>query len=153
MAVLKASRQAQYPLVAEFVFNFNDTATDSVANTSKTFGSVYTDNIVFNCIPLPVGAVILGGDLLVETQGVGPTAYTAAVGTPASPSAFLAASSLLAAVDTRYPLVSGESQSLAVGDEVTLTIASTVANATAGKFHLRVMYTITGRGNEVAASI
>ena len=72
MAVLKASRTAQFPLVAEFVFNFNDTAVDSVSGTSKTFGSVFTDAIVFDCIPMPVGAVITGGELIVVTAGVGP---------------------------------------------------------------------------------
>ncbi len=153
MALLKPSRSAQYQLVAEFVFNFNDTAVDSVALTTKTFGSNFNDNIVLDCIPLPIGAVLIGGDLLIETAGVGPTAYTASLGVSGNASNLLAASSLLAAVDTRYPLVLAESSPLVAGEFVRLTIASTVANATAGKFHIRVMYTITGRGNEVVASL
>ena len=38
-----------------------------------------------------------GGDLIVEEQGVGPTVYTAAVGTSGSASAFLAATTLVIA--------------------------------------------------------
>ena len=44
------------------------------------------------------------------------------------------------------PLVANAGQTLRA------TIAYTVANATAGKVRLRVMYTTDGKGNEVQAS-
>lgn len=149
MATLKKTRGAQYPLVAEFVFNFDDTAVDSVSGASKTFGAVFADDIVFDCIPLPVGAQVIGGDLIVETQGVGPTAYTAKVGVSGADACFLAASDLLAAANTRYALLLTSEEAGNTGKDVRLTISSTVANATAGKARLRVMYTIDGRVNEV----
>ena len=152
MTVLKKTRGAQYPLVAEFVFNFNDTALDSVTGASKTFGSVYTDAIIFDAIPLPVGAQVIGGDLFVETQGVGPTAYTAKLGVSGADAIFLAASDLLAAANTRYALLLTSEEGAVDGKDLRLTIASTVANATAGKFRVRVMYTIQGRANEVAST-
>jgi hypothetical protein len=146
MAKKIASRTAQYPLHADFFFNFDDTALDSVSGGLKTFGAVFGDQIVFDAIPLPQGAVIFGGALIVATAGVGPTAYTAALGTAASPAGILAATSLLAA---GYTEVTGKGLISNDGSNVRLTIASTVANATAGKFRVRIHYTIDNRTNEV----
>ena len=149
MALLRKTRGAQYPLVAEFVFAFNDTMAD-VNGVMKTFGSVFGDAGTFEVIPLPVGAVISGGELIVETQGVGPTAYTVSVGTVDSATSLLGATSLLAAASSRTALLLTSSLAGISGKDVRIAIASTVANATAGKFRLRVQYTIDNRHNEVA---
>ena len=145
MALKNATRGAQPVMSAEFDFSFNDTMKD-VAGVAKTFGAVYTDAGVFEVINLPAGAVVIGGDLIVEDAGVGPTAYTAAVGTSGSAAAFLAATSLLAAA--RTPLT-GLGLAAVDGKNVQLTIASSVADATAGKFRLRLEYVIDGRVCEV----
>ncbi|PTT42796.1 hypothetical protein DBR23_02625 [Acidovorax sp. HMWF018] len=147
MALKQATRGAQPVMSAEFDFSFNDTMKD-VNGVTKTFGSVYTDAGVFEVINLPLGAVVIGGDLIVEEQGVGPTAYTAAVGTSGSASAFLAATTLLSAAGTRVALT-GLGLAATDGKNVRVTIASTVANATAGKFRLRLEYVIDGRVTEV----
>lgn len=147
MALKQATRGAQPVMSAEFDFSFNDTMKD-VNGVTKTFGSVYTDAGVFEVINLPLGAVVIGGDLIVEEQGVGPTAYTAAVGTSGSASAFLAATTLLSAAGTRVALT-GLGLAATDGKNVRVTIASTVANATAGKFRLRLEYVIDGRITEV----
>lgn len=147
MALKQATRGAQPVMSAEFDFSFNDTMKD-VNGVTKTFGSVYTDAGVFEVINLPLGAVVIGGDLIVEEQGVGPTAYTAAVGTSGSASAFLAATTLLSAAGTRVALT-GLGLAATDGKNVRITIASTVANATAGKFRLRLEYVIDGRITEV----
>ena len=147
MALLTKTRTTQYPLFAEFVFNFDDTMVDT-GGVTKTFGSVYTDAGTFEVIPLPVGAVITGGELIVETQGVGPTVYTASVGNSSSATAYLAATSLLSSAGTRTALT-GLGLGSVDGKNVRITIASTVANATAGKVRVRVQYTIDGRANEV----
>lgn len=144
MAKLIATRTSQDVLVAEFIFNYNDTAKDSVSGVEKTFGSVFTDNIVFDAINIPVGAQILGGDMVVETAGAGPTAYTVAIGTAASASAYLAATSILAAGRTALLLTAPLSSN--DGSNIRVTVASTVANATAGKVRIAVMYKIDGRG-------
>lgn len=145
MARITATRAAQPVQSAEFVFNFNDTALDSVSGVAKTFGSVFTDAIVFDAIPLPVGAVVVGGDLTVETAGVGPTAYTVAVGSAASAAGLLAATSLLAAGRTA---LTGLGVAHIAGANLRLTIASSVANATAGKFRVRVEFVIENRACE-----
>lgn len=146
MAKLNTTRGAQRVMSAEFAFSFNDTMAD-VNGVAKTFGSVYTDAGTFTAIRLPVGAVIVGGELIVETAGVGPTAYTASVGTAASATNLLTATTLLStgrtALALTTPLACND------GSDVRVAIASTVANATAGKFRVRVNYTIDGKVDDV----
>jgi hypothetical protein len=156
MAKLVGARGCGYVKSAEFIWNFNDTATDSVSNTTKTFGSVYTDAIVFDCINLPVGCQFLGGGLVVETQGAGPTAFTVALGTSAAPAQYLAATSLLTASGTRtdLPLLLSLLGGLGSnnGQNLRMTIASTVANATAGRFRINVTYKLDGQVMEATPS-
>lgn len=144
MAKLRKNRTLQYPLQAEFTFNFNDTATDAVAAVDKSFGSTFTDNIVFDAIALPPNAVVIGGDVTVETAYVGPTAATVAIGDSGNAARYLAATSMLAAGRTALVPTGYRGN----GEDLRLTLNTTVANATAGKVSVRVLYTITGRANE-----
>ena len=147
MALKQATRGAQPVMSAEFDFSFNDTMKD-VAGVTKTFGAAFADAGVFDAINLPLGAVVVGGELIVEAAGVGPTVYTVAVGHSAAAAAFLAATDLKAAAGTRVALT-GLGLQANDGKNVRVTIASTVANASAGKFRLRVNYTTDGRITEV----
>ncbi|RYG05530.1 MAG: hypothetical protein EON92_20840 [Burkholderiales bacterium] len=148
MALLKAARTAQTLLVAEFVASFNDTAVDALTGATKAFGTTIAENLVFDVINLPPGAVIVGGELIVETAGVGPTAYTAKLDT-VDGTAILAATSLLVAARTA---ITGLGLAANAGSNVRLTMASTVAVATAGKFRVRINYTIDRRATEVQPS-
>lgn len=160
-----ATRQAQYPLVSEFVFAHNEWVVDSADGAKKTLGSTVAlstdpletaltgpvaNTIVFDCINLPPYAVITGGELIVEQAYVGSTAATVKLGIAGSDAALLAATDIKTAARTALlltsPLVANAGQTLRA------TIAYTVANATAGKVRLRVMYTTDGKGNEVQAS-
>jgi hypothetical protein len=145
MAKLFATRGAQPVMSSEFIFSYNDTAVDSVTGTTKTFGSVFGDVIVFDCIPLPPGAQVVGGDLVVETQGVGPTAYTVALGVAGNTACYLAATSLLAAANTRTALLLTSALASNNGANVRMTINSTVANASAGKFRITIQWKMDGR--------
>ena len=147
MALKQATRGAQPVMSAEFAFSFDDTMKD-IPGVLKTFGANYLDAGVFDVINLPLGAVVVGGELIVETAGVGPTAYTAAIGHSGSATAFLAATDLKAVAGTRVALT-GLGLASNDGKNLRITIASTVANATAGKFRVRVNYTIDGRITEV----
>ena len=107
-----ASRSAQYPLAAEFAFSSNEWVVDSVDQVKKTFGATVANStdplepgltaatgVVFDCIPMPVGAVIIGGELIVETAYVGAGAAAVLnVGIAGSTSALIAADDLDAAV-------------------------------------------------------
>jgi hypothetical protein len=142
MAKLIATRTAQYPLLAEFTFNFDDTMVD-VNGATKSFGSTFTDAIVCQAINLPEGSVIVGGEVVVETAGVGPTAYTVSLGDSSSATRYASAVDLKTAARTALTLTGYRTS-----ENLRLTIASTVANATAGKATVRVQYSIPNRANE-----
>lgn len=144
MAKLIATRATQYPMVAEFTFNFNDTATDTVGGTLKTFGSTYTDNIVFDAIPLPPNAVVIGGDVTVETAYAGTTAATVSIGDSVSATRYGSAVNMMSAARTALTLTGFRG----AGENLRLTLNTTVANATAGKVSVRVEYVVQNRTNE-----
>lgn len=144
MALLKAARTAQYLMEAEFTFNFDDTIVD-INGVTKTLGSVYTDAPVATIMNLPEGAVIVGGEAVVETQGVGPTAYTISLGDSGSATRYLSAFDLKGAVGARTALTLTGYRTT---ENLRLTMNSTVANATAGKATVRVFYVLANRANE-----
>jgi hypothetical protein len=159
---LLASRTAQYPLHANFTFNWNNWVTDSVDLTAKTLGSTVAlatdpaqagltgpvaNTIVFDAIPLPVGAVITGGSVIVETAYAGSTAATLSLGIAGTTTALASAVDLKTVARTALllttPLVAN------AGQNVRATIAYTVANATAGKVRVDLVYIVDGRSQEV----
>lgn len=111
MAIKNRTRGAQYPLVAEYVFNYNDgqaylsavngPSVESNPKSSVTdFGSgVQPTGLLsgvsyvtggggktsyFEVLALPVGAQVIGGDVQVETAYVGPATATAQFGDSAT---------------------------------------------------------------------
>lgn len=145
MALLKASRTAQWPLLQEFTFNFDDTAVDSVAGTTKTFGSTFGQSLVFEAMPLPPNAVVIGGEVVVETAYAGSTAATLSVGDSGSATRYANAVDLKTAARTALTLTGFRG----AGENLRLAVNTTVANATAGKATVRVLYVIQNRTNEV----
>lgn len=130
MSIIKRARGAQYPLVAEFVFNYNDGMAPLVALNSASndlnpkasvtdFGSgvqpsgvmsgvTYNANPntganYFEIMSLPINAQIIGGDLQIEVPYVGPGTVTLALGDKASSALYLAATTLKAAAFTNQP--------------------------------------------------
>ncbi len=158
-----ATRFAQYPLIAEFDFKFNDWVIDSNDGVKKTLGSSVVNSadpaeplltgpaantIAFDCLNLPADAVICGGEVIVETAYAGPTAATLSVGpVGGSATAFANAVSLLAV--GRSALTLTTPMACSAGQNLRMTLNYTVANATAGKARVRVMYTIDGRTSEI----
>ena len=158
-----ATRSAQNFLCAEFVFNFNDWVVDAATGAKTTFGStalgsvdpaepglVAGTGVTFDCVPLPVGAVIVGGAVIVETAFVGiGVGATLNVGVAGNLGAYLAAFDLDAAVaGSRTALLLTAPLTSNAGQNVRLTTAGLTATATAGKVRVRVDYTIDGRSTE-----
>ena len=158
-----ATRTAQSDLVAEFVFNFNDWVVDSVSGSKLTFGStaitsvdptepglIAGTGVTFDCVPMPAGAVIVGGSVIVETAFVGIGAgATLNVGVAGNITAYMAALDLDAAtagsrtaLSLATPLASNN------GQNIRLTTAGIVATATAGRVRIRVVYSVDGRATE-----
>ncbi len=165
MAKLQASRSAQYPLAAEFVFNFNDWTIDSADGVKKTFGAAVATadpngtisgltagtGVTLDCIPMPVGAVIIGGEVIVESAfaGVGAGA-TLSLGIAGNTTALVNAMDLdAAAAGSRTALALTAPLLSNSGQNLRLTTSGLTATATAGKARVRVQYTIDGRASEV----
>lgn len=159
-----ATRTAQYPMFAEFPFSFNEWVVDSADGTKKTLGSTVANStdpqevgltgpvantVTFDCINIPLYAVITGGEVIVETPYAGSTAATVSLGIAGNTTALASSVSIMAAAGTRTALTMTAPLLCNAGQNLRATIAYTVANATAGKARLRVQYTIDGRGNEV----
>jgi hypothetical protein len=143
--LLTTSRQAQYPLVQEFIFNYGDTMVD-INGVTQSFSAVGAPVVkVFN---VPAGAVMRAGDIIIETAYVGPTVATVAVGDSGSATKYAAATNLLSAARTSLTVPNAVSGGL----DVLLTFSFTVAAATAGRVRVRFEYTIEGRGNEVQST-
>lgn len=145
MANLKTARGCQYPLVAEFTFNFDDTMVD-VAGATKDFKTV--GSTVVNAIHLPVGAVVLGGEVVTDTAITGSTAYNISVGDAASAVRYLGATDRVAAGRTALVPTGFRTD----GADLQVTVAPTVAAATAGKVTVRVEFMIEGRAHEVVTN-
>lgn len=143
MAKLHATRGVQTPLTAEFVVNV---VTDTMVNTSGVedgFATVATH--VFDAINLPIGAVVVGGEVVTETAVTGSTAYNITVGDATSANRYLGATDRVAAGRTALVPTGYVSN----GEQVRVTVAPTVAAATAGKFVVRVSYVVRNRVCEV----
>jgi hypothetical protein len=107
MAVIRRTRGAQYPLVAEYVFNYNDgqaylsalagasveynlksNVTDfgsGVQPTGLMSGISYVANTggqtyYFEVVTLPINSQIIGGDVQVEVAYAGPATATLSLG-------------------------------------------------------------------------
>lgn len=141
MAKLRATRGSQYPLTAEFTFNFDDTMVD-IAGVTKDFKTV--GSTVVDVINLPPGAVVIDGDVVTETAVTGATAYNVSVGDSGNTTRYLGATNKLSAgrtalVPTGY---------VGVGEQIRITVNPTVADATLGKVTVRVVYVVRNRMNE-----
>jgi hypothetical protein len=130
MPIIKRVRTGQWPLVAEFLFNYNDGMAPVPSLTGASvelnlkagvtdFGSqvqpsgllsgiTYTANTnastnYFEVISLPVNAQIISGEMQIEVPYVGPSTATLALGDVNSGALYLGATSLKATAFTNQP--------------------------------------------------
>ena len=144
MALKKPARTAQRPLVAEFTWNFDDTMVNTVGNTVD-FGAANLGGAAgkFDVINLPVGAVVIGGELIVETA-FDTAGYDITVGDSSSENRYLASTDVkalgrTALVPTGYH---------GTGQNIRITMSSDDV-CTTGKATLRVEFVIDGKAEEV----
>ena len=145
MSVLKASRNAQWPLVAEFVFNFDDTMVNTASNTvdfGKTNLGVAAG--IFDIIALPCNAEVIGGGVFTTTE-FDTAGFTIKIGDSDVDDRYLGAVDAKAAgfitplVPTGY---------VGLGENLRLTFANDDV-CTTGKMTVQVKYIIRSRANEV----
>lgn len=142
MAALKATRTAQKVMEAEFTFSIGDTMVNT-AGAADAFATVGSH--VFDVIGLPPGATVVGGEVVTDTAFQGSTAYNVSVGDSGSATRYLGATDKTSAARTALVPTGYIGQ----GEAIRLTVAPTVATATAGKITLRVLFSVLGRANEV----
>lgn len=144
MALLRKTRGAQWPLLAEFTFLVTDTfvMTDGV---TKAFSVAAP---VADVVPLPPNAVVVGGDMTVETVSNDSSTATIAVGDSVTANRYLAATNIKAAARTALTLTGFRG----AGEDIRITLANAGADATAGKVTLRVLYIVQNKHNEVQAT-
>ena len=143
MAQKLAARGGQYPITAEFTFDVANDTMKNVSGADDNFNVVGSH--VFDAILLPTNAIVVGGEVVTETAVSGSTAYNVKVGDSVNDARYLASTDRVAAgrsALTPSGFVDG-------GEQVRVTVAPTVANATAGKITVRVSYIIRNRVNEV----
>ena len=140
MPKLNAARSAQYPLAAEFTFSVGDTMTNA-AGALDNFSTVGIH--VFDVIPLPPGATVIGGSITTDVAVTGGT-FNVSLGDAVSDVRYLAATNRTAA-GTSPALTPGY---IGAGDNVRLTANVSVGAATTGKFTVRVLYTVLNRSQE-----
>ena len=147
MPITRRTRGAQYPLVSEFVFNYNDgqaylpslngasvelnakaNVTDfgsGVQPSGLLSGVTYIANTggqtyYFEVMTLPIGAQIVGGEVQVEVPYVGPATATLSLGDVNSGALYASAVNLKASALGG----TGYSAGAHTGNTVTLTVGS-----------------------------
>lgn len=143
MATKIATRSAQFPLVAEFTFNFDDLMVNTAGNLVD-FGAANLGGAAgsFDVINLPPGAVVVGGDISTDIA-FDTAGFDVIVGDSASANRYHAAADLKAL--GRVPLLVTGYASL--GEQIRLNFTSDDV-CTTGRMSLRVHYIIRGRSNE-----
>ena len=141
MTKLIAARGAQYPLVAEFTFKFDDTMVDinGALKDFKTVGSTVVD-----AINLPPNAIVVGGEVVTETAVTGSTAYNVSVGDSGSATRYMGVTDRAAAGRTAL----APTGYVGSGEPIRVTVTPTVAASTAGRVTVRVQYIVRNRVNE-----
>lgn len=145
-----ATRGAQWPLSAEFYFQWDDTFVDTngVVKDFKTVGTT-----VMMIIPLPPGAIIQGGEIVTETAWAGGTMSIAigdsGLGSPPVPVPAKYMGSTVVTAAGRLATSIVPTGYVNQGENIIMTAIVGTATATAGKTSVKLWYIIRDRANEV----
>jgi len=142
MSLLIASRTAQFPMVAEFNFNFDDTMVND-AGATVDFGLTNVTETTFVIIPLPPGAVVTGGSVT-RSVAFDAATYAITIGDTADEDEYLTTGDLKA-VGTTALVPTG-----LVGTGANIVMNITCADVcTTGSAKVVVEYIVEGRACEV----
>ena len=150
MATLTPTTAAQYVQNATFRW----TSADAMVDTSDALTNFKATTGVFDVIPLPYGAQVIGGLFTVLVVSNDSGTATVKLGDSANDDRYsknttidlktLGATALPADVGTVLSYVGYES----LGEYLRLTIANNTGDATTGEFLLQVSYVVDGREPE-----
>ena len=143
MAKKIAARTAQWPLVASFTFDITDTMVNTSGAEVSFKAAAAT---LFEVLPLPPNAIVIGGAVVVNTVSNDSGTATIEVGDADDADRYLATpANLKAAGRTALDLTGykGTGQNLRVG------LVNQNGDATAGNVTVYVEYIADGKSNEV----
>lgn len=143
MALLTSTRTTQGIKTAHFVFKHDDTMVPKAGGAAVDFGATNTTTTTFVTIPLPVGAVVVGG-YIARTEAFDAATYDITIGDADDDDRYLAEADLKAVGTT--PLLTPGYVSEGQNIEVIITAADP---CTAGEAILVVEYIVDGRADEV----
>jgi hypothetical protein len=143
MALKTATRTAQWPMTAHFVFNFDDTMVPVAGGAAVDFGESNTAETVVEIVPLPPGAVVTGG-YIARTTAFDAATFNVEIGDADDPNRYLTETDVKGVgktdlVPTGY---------VGAGQNIQLTFTAADA-CTTGTAIVVVEYIIDGRSNEV----
>ncbi len=141
MTTLLATRSSQSVQSAKFTWNFNDDMLNT-AGVSKNFGSSDLA-VVVDAIRMPVGAIVVGGALVVETA-FDTAGYDVLIGDSVDTDRYFASADVKAV--SRTALVPTGYRS--IGNAIRITIASDDV-CTTGKATLTVDFIMDAGADEV----
>jgi len=144
MSLLIASRTAQFPLVAEFTFNHDDT----VVNTSGATVDFGLTNVAVATtvmiIPLPPGSTVTGGSVD-RNEAFDSATVNITIGDASSAARYLGTTDVKA-VGTTALVPTGYLNAAGENIELVFTVADV---CTTGNATVRVEYTVADRSCEV----
>lgn len=145
MSALFKIDAAQRVYSMELLLNFSTAAADTLRNVSGVVQQINAiqSNVDYEAFCMIPGAVVIGGEVTVETAVVGPTASAISLGDAGSATRYANAVSMLSAARTALTLTGLVSD----GSDLRIRINNTVAAATAGLVSVRVMYVLRGKAD------
>jgi hypothetical protein len=139
MAAIQKDQNRQWPLSLEKTFNHDDDfGDDSAAQTA----------VVVELARLPVGARVVGGEIVVEEAWDNGTTATVDIGDVTDPDRYTASPVNLTALG-RTALTLDGFKTTEVERDVDLTPVFAGANGTQGRAYVRIEYVIENKANEV----
>lgn len=142
MALQKATRTAQWPLVAFFDIDIANDSFVDIAGVTKNFKDAAP---VFEPINLPTGAIVVGGQISVITVSNDSSTATIAVGDSVTANRYLTATSMKSLGSTALTVTGYEPAGL----NIRVTLANASGDATTGKVRVTVFFILKNRANEV----
>jgi hypothetical protein len=143
MALLTSTRTTQSVKVAHFAFSHDDTVVPKAGGAAVDFGLTNTTATTIVAIPLPVGAVVIGG-YVSRTEAFDAATYNITIGDADDDNRYLAEADLKA-VGTTALLTPGY---IGTGQDIEV-IFEAADVCTTGEAIIVVEYIVDGRADEV----
>lgn len=143
--LLTATRGAQYVKEIEFAWNFDDTMVNTSGVSCDMGKTTITSANTFEIAKLPVGATVLGGELVVYTA-FDTAAYTMTIGDSTTADRYLASADKKGVARTALTATGY----VGTGQNLRMTITNADV-CTTGAAVIRVWYTTAGTANEAVS--